>query len=105
MHMHMRWHPDAAAHVVSGGDYIAETESSVCNSEPQFFGLRRGGFHVQDALCETSYQAEVAALTCEVSPEGAAGLSLRLDGFSHRLPDLAGVVFHTLATMKVRKGS
>jgi len=59
----------------------------------------------QDALCETSYQAEVAALTCEVSPEGAAGLSLRLDGFSHRLPDLAGVVFRTLATLKVRCGS
>lgn len=56
----------------------------------------------QDALCETSYQAEVAALTCEVSPEGAAGLSLRLDGFSHRLPDLAGVVFRTLATLKAR---
>lgn len=56
---------------------------------------------LQDALCETAYQAEVAALTFEVALEGAAGLSLRLDGFSHKLPALAEAVFTTLATMKV----
>lgn len=55
---------------------------------------------MQDALCETTYQAEVAGLVCYVSPEGGASLAVRLDGFSHRLPALAAVVFRTLATLK-----
>lgn len=54
----------------------------------------------QDALCETTYQAEVAGLVCYVSPEGGASLAVRLDGFSHRLLDLADVVFRTLATLQ-----
>ena len=37
----------------------------------------------------------------QVAPEGAAGLSLRLDGFSHKLPALAEAVFSTLTTLKV----
>jgi hypothetical protein len=108
---------------------------------------------LQDALCETAYQAEVAALSFEVrrgqmsaltsserkdrrgclpstlhsshvarpkafrgcpafghvpcspvlqvAPEGAAGVSLRLDGFSHKLPALAEAVFTTLAGLQV----
>ncbi len=61
---------------------------------------RAGGAPMQDALCETAYQAEVAGLSFEVAPEGAAGLALRLDGFSHRLPALAAAVFRALATLK-----
>ena len=58
-------------------------------------------FDSQDALCETAYQAEVAGLELSISPEGASGIQLRLDGFAHRLPALAHVVFTRLATLQV----
>eukprot|EP00208_Stichococcus_sp_RCC1054_P001535 CAMPEP_0206142388 /NCGR_PEP_ID=MMETSP1473-20131121/16665_1 /ASSEMBLY_ACC=CAM_ASM_001109 /TAXON_ID=1461547 /ORGANISM="Stichococcus sp, Strain RCC1054" /LENGTH=1083 /DNA_ID=CAMNT_0053537371 /DNA_START=256 /DNA_END=3510 /DNA_ORIENTATION=+ len=60
---------------------------------------------LEDALCETAYQAEVAGLNFEVSPEGTAGLALRLDGFSHRLPALASAVFRALAELKVQEAA
>jgi len=54
---------------------------------------------LEDALCEEAYLAEVAGLSWAAWPEGRAGLGVRLDGFSHRLPSLARTVFGALASL------
>jgi len=42
-------------------------------------------------------QADVAGLHYHLSPEGRHGIEARIDGFSHRLPALAGRVIAALA--------
>ena len=54
-----------------------------------------------DALCERAYLADVAGLSVDGWPEGTAGVELRVDGFSHRLPDLAREAVAALAALSV----
>lgn len=56
-----------------------------------------------DSLNEDAYLADVAGLHTSTSPEGVAGLEVRVDGFSHRLPELVGRVFAALAACEVRR--
>lgn len=48
---------------------------------------------LEDALCETSYMAELTGLQCSCWFEGKAGLDIKVEGFSHRLPVLVAAVF------------
>jgi secreted Zn-dependent insulinase-like peptidase len=57
--------------------------------------------NVSDSLLLPRSGHALCSSFLQVAPEGAAGLSLRLDGFSHKLPALAEAVFTTLATLKV----
>jgi secreted Zn-dependent insulinase-like peptidase len=50
-----------------------------------------------DALCAVAYQADVAGLAVDGWPEGTAGVEVRLDGFSDKLPTLADAAFRALA--------
>lgn len=59
---------------------------------------------VEDALNEDAYLADVAGLHYGLSPEGLAGVEVRLDGFSHKLSLLAERIFRALATAKVITG-
>ncbi|KAL6745941.1 Metalloenzyme, LuxS/M16 peptidase-like protein, partial [Haematococcus lacustris] len=52
---------------------------------------------VEDSLNEDAYQADVAGLHYSTSPEGRAGVELKVEGFSHRLPLLALRLVRTLA--------
>ena len=51
-----------------------------------------------DALCATAYLADVAGLAVDGWPEGSAGVEVRVDGFSHKLPALADAAFTALAS-------
>lgn len=57
---------------------------------------------LDDALCETAYLAEVAGLHYGIWWEGAAGLDLKLHGFSHKLPALARFIAASLAGLRVQ---
>ncbi|KAL4440115.1 hypothetical protein ABPG75_003116 [Micractinium tetrahymenae] len=57
---------------------------------------------LDDALCETAYLAEVAGLHYGIWWEGAAGLDLKLHGFSHKLPALAQFIARSLAGLEVK---
>ncbi len=46
-----------------------------------------------------AYLADVAGLHLTLHHEGAAGLDLRLEGFSHKLPRLAALAFAALAAL------
>ncbi|KFM22670.1 Insulin-degrading enzyme [Auxenochlorella protothecoides] len=56
---------------------------------------------LEDRLCETSYLAEVAGLNCNTWFEGRAGIDIKVEGFSHRLPALVDAVFGTLRELDV----
>ncbi|KAL0048825.1 hypothetical protein WJX82_000128 [Trebouxia sp. C0006] len=57
---------------------------------------------LEDALCETAYLADVAGLSYDMWPEGLAGIEIKVDGFSHKLPLLVNYVFQQLVTLKVQ---
>jgi secreted Zn-dependent insulinase-like peptidase len=52
----------------------------------------------EDALAETSYQADVAGLRCHVTPDGAR-FELKVEGFSHKLPVLSAQLFAGLSSL------
>ena len=54
---------------------------------------------LEDALCETTYAAELAGLQCSCWFEGKAGLDFKVEGFSHRLHALAVAIFETLRAL------
>ncbi|MEW5302568.1 MAG: hypothetical protein WDW38_002287 [Sanguina aurantia] len=51
---------------------------------------------LEDALNEDTYLADVAGLHFGISSEGVAGLEVRVEGFSHKLPVLTARVFSRL---------
>ncbi|KAL3144870.1 hypothetical protein ABBQ38_001970 [Trebouxia sp. C0009 RCD-2024] len=56
---------------------------------------------LEDALCETAYLADVAGLSYDMWPEGQAGVEIKVDGFSHKLPLLVDYIFQQLVSLKV----
>lgn len=58
--------------------------------------------YVQDALCETAYLADVAGLHYDVVAEGLAGIDIKVDGFSDKLPALTKTLFQSLASFQVK---
>lgn len=54
---------------------------------------------LDDALCEEAYLADVAGLSVDAWPEGSAGIEVRVEGFSHRLPELSGAAFAALGRL------
>ena len=60
---------------------------------------------MQDALCEMAYLADVAGLHYDMAPEGLAGIDIKVDGFSDKLPALTQTLFQSLASFKVRMPS
>lgn len=56
----------------------------------------------QDALCETAYLADVAGLHYDVVAEGLAGIDIKVDGFSDKLPALTQTLFQSLAGFQVK---
>jgi len=54
---------------------------------------------LDDALCEEAYLADVAGLSVDAWPEGCAGMEVRVEGFSHKLPELSGAAFAALGRL------
>ena len=60
---------------------------------------------LDDALCEEAYLADVAGLSVDAWPEGCAGTEVRVEGFSHRLPELSAAAFAALGRLSSPGGS
>ena len=54
---------------------------------------------LEEDICELAYLADTAGLYCHVSSEGAVGTSIKVWGFSHKLPVLAVRIFEHLARL------
>ena len=59
---------------------------------------------LDDALCEEAYLADVAGLSVDAWPEGGAGIEVRVEGFSHRLPELSRAAFAALGRLSSGDG-
>lgn len=60
---------------------------------------------LEDALCETTYLAEVAGLHYNIWNEGRQGIDFKVEGFSQKLPLLCSFIFQTLAKLHVDEDS
>jgi secreted Zn-dependent insulinase-like peptidase len=100
------WHVLDRAFRIPRAHAFFRVSSRAANASPRAAALTHLWLRLAaDALTEAAYLADVAGLTYGLSPEGAVGIEVRLDGFSHRMPELARRVFAAVAGAEVRRAS
>ena len=101
------WHKLDASFRVPKASLHAHFTPAVPFSDPLAFGGGARGVAaahlcsrlLDDALCEEAYLADVAGLSVDAWPEGCAGMEVRVEGFSHRLPELSAAAFSALGRL------
>ena len=89
----------AGSHVESVGGW-PHALSIVCLRRRQVFGIFRKTF-----MCAMVCEASRGSCGLQAWPEGMAGIELKVNGFSHKLPLLLEQLVQALAGLKVRMAS